>query len=55
VVKRKIDEQVLAKRISEICHLYLDLLRLRVAVKRAELRQRRESRPIGPRGNKGNE
>jgi hypothetical protein len=45
VVKRKIDEQALTRRIVDISQQYRDLLRLKVAVRKAELEVSRTSWP----------
>jgi hypothetical protein len=54
VIKHKINEQALTKRILDISLQYLDLQRLRLAVRKAELKQKtRKTRPAGSRGNRG--
>ncbi len=53
VVKRKITEQALTKRILDISLQYLDLQRLRLVVRKAELKQKtRKTRPASPRSKK---
>jgi hypothetical protein len=53
VVKRNIDKEALTKKILDISREYLDLRRLRAAVREAESKQKmRKSRPASPHGKK---
>ena len=53
VVKHNIDKVALTKKILDISREYLDLQRLRAAVREAESKQKmRKSRPASPRGKK---
>ena len=50
VVKHKIDEQALTAKILDISLQYLDLQRLRLAVRTAELKQKARKGPLVRRG-----